>query len=285
MKKRLLAIGLSVLLSMGMTFNGFAAIFNFGDSVKDEYGNEYISQNHDEYVNLIKEAYGKYGVSYYIDEINEPQTYSYDELKEKAESEAWENFREYSRKEMKTIPKMKQSVTHPDSYTTSYDDGFKGWSGVKNKEGKFLQTIRIITTTKNNRDGSYTINFKVYNTDNELVDTSRYFIETVMAGYIVDKDNSQPEFGFILVGNDASITIPGKTISTPSMSIIEKETGKSVAFYYAATANELNEYNDPVYKLPYAEREAYQKTLDESVANYNKAIEETKKQYPHFKNY
>ncbi|WP_395549397.1 MULTISPECIES: hypothetical protein [unclassified Lacrimispora] len=276
MKKRFLVLGMSILMSLCMTSNGFAAIFNMGYSVKDEHGNEYISQNHEEYVRLVKESYDKYGVAYYIDEISEPQAYTYNELKEKAELEAWENFREFSKKEMEVIPKMKQSVTCPDENTTVYDDGFKGWSGVRGIEGHTLQSIRIVTTTRNNRDGSYTLNFKVYNTDNELIDTNKYFISTSIPGYIVDKDKSQPEFWYYIAGNDVSITLPGKTISAPNVNVMEKEKGKSIAFYYAATANELNQYNDSVYRLPYATRAAYQKTLDESIDNYNKAIEETK---------
>lgn len=282
MKNKFLFLCMSISMSLCMTFNGFAAIFNMGDSVKDEHGDEYISQNHEEHVRLVKESYDKYGVAYYIDEISEPQAYTYNELKEKAELEAWENFREYSKKEMEIIPKIKQSVTHPDENITVYDDGFKGWSGVRGIEGHTLQVIRIVTTTRNNMDGSYTMNFKVYNTDNELIDTNKYFISTSIPGYIEDKDRSQPEFWYALAGNDVSITMPGKTISAPNVNVLEKETGKSIAFYYAATANELNQYNDSVYKLPYATREEYQKKLDESMANYNKAIEETKARYPHF---
>lgn len=287
MKKRLLVAGLSTLMTMSMTFNGFAVLdLKEIEDARNARNQDYcysIIQDRELVIEITKEAYDKYGVPY--DEYGEATVPYTDEARKKAEAEAVAKIAELTEAEFETIPRVEQTVTKVDANTTVYDDGFKVWSGVKNKEGNALQTIRIVTTTRNNGDGSYTINFKVYNTDNVLVDTSKYFITTDISGYFIDRDERTVDVSFILAGNDVSITIPGKTNTVPGVIIREKETGKQIASAYAATGNELYVYNDPVYKLPYAAREAYQKVSDESVANYNKAIEETKEQFPHFNDY
>lgn len=256
-----MVLGISTIMALSMAFNSLAFIDFSQVEVCRENGDVYADYDYEAIRAALKAAYDKYGVSYNPESL-EPDVY--DKTEATARSEAMQIAKAKAVVDSSKVPNIPQTVTHPDANTTVYDDGYRDWEGATS-----FYNFRVVTTQTYNGDGTATVNFKIYNTDQKLVDTNKYFIEIGTGMDSIYYPGKGLEVvdgsGCSLVGNDVSVVTPGKLVTYAEICIFDKVSRKQVGITYAPVM---------VQNLPLVSGEVYKAAFEPYNQKYLEAHKE-----------